>query len=315
MMESKEVQQARALEVSLLSNGYKQATRPPDFKPFDIRELGKEIPGLLEGFSEEAEETRICEHCGKIIKRLEFPDPFGRPGKSFRPMPACPCVIAAAEKQKEHEERMERKRRLQRTYAKNIMAPALVNARLDNFIIRPGTEKIFEKAVEFYKDFENRNTGLLLFGPVGNGKSHLARGIEWQLDNDGWATLFLDWPQLVELAKATFDNNNKLTVNDYIRAAADADLLVLDEIGIGSLTDWEFNNLLFPIMNSRAGKKTIYTTNLDPERLERWFASDKNGKPLDVDGRLIDRIIGNCEIIRNKGTSKRREDAMRRIEG
>lgn len=178
---------------------------------------------------------------------------------------------------------------------------------------------MLEKSLNFYRGFSAQKLGMLFFGTPGNGKSHLARAVQRSLDADGWATLFLDWPQLVEIAKATFNqrpadgSQRAASIDGIVRAAVNADLVVLDEIGAGDLTDWEFKTLLFPIINGRQGKKTIYTTNLSPDRLEQWFARDKNGKPLDEDGRCIDRILGNCEIIKNNGSSKRREDALRRM--
>lgn len=313
-METRELQQARALDSSLLARR-QQEKRPPDFKTMDMVELDKEIPGLIDAMTGDADDIRICEHCGQEVRRLEFDDPFKRPGFKFRPMPICPCVADASEKRAAWEAKLERKRRLQRTYAKSIIAPAIVDARFNNFAIREGTKIAHDRAVEFCKGFENRKTGLLMFGTVGNGKSHLARAIEYYLDAQGWATLFLDWPQLVELAKATFNNKSNVSVADYVRAALDADLLVLDEIGAGPLTSFEFKELLFPIVNGRSGKPTVYTSNLDPDRLGDWFAKDKESRPLDADGRLIDRILGGCDIVINRGSSKRREDAKRRIEG
>lgn len=320
-MESKEIREAKALEASLLANRYKRnEPKPPDFPPLDIVELDKEIPGILDGLAGDGQSVKECEKCGGTIKRLYLPNPFGKfmPADAFRPWQTCPCVIAANEAREAWEAKLERKRKLQRTYAKNIMAPSIADARFSNFVPREGTETAFRKAKEFREKFsEDTKVGLLLFGSVGNGKSHLARAIEYELDMDGWATLFLDWPQLVELAKATFKANSRFSISDYVRAAIDADLLVLDEIGAGTLTEFEFKELLFPIVNGRSGKGTIYTTNLNPDRLEKWFASPgKDGKtPIDEDGRLIDRILGNCDIVINRGTSKRKEDAKRRIEG
>lgn len=254
--------------------------------------------------------ANCCIFCRKEIRRMELPLPFA--GRIARPLPVCKCHIRIYEKELEKSERLKRKGDIQRTFAKSIMSDALRGATLDNFIVRPGTETALRKAKEFRENWQERQTGLLLFGPVGNGKSHLARGIEKAVDEDGWATLFLDWPQLVELAKATFNNNSRVSIADYVRGAIDADLLVLDEIGAGDLSNFEFKDILFPIINGRQGKKTIYTTNLDLQRLDVWFKQDKDGKPLDIDGRLIDRIIGSCEIVRNDGTSKRKEDAMQR---
>jgi DNA replication protein DnaC len=128
----------------------------------------------------------------------------------------------------------------------------------------------------------------------------------------------LDWPQLTELAKATFDQNN-VNVADIVRGAVDADLLVLDEIGAGKLTEWEFKTLLFPLLNGRTGKKTIVTTNLTLKELENWFMwgrPDGQGKdtytPIDDKGRLFDRVLGNFQLVKNSGSSKRREDALAR---
>lgn len=117
------------------------------------------------------------------------------------------------------------------------------------------------------------------------------------------------------MAQATFKSKGPTTVHDIVIGAVNADLLVLDEIGVAPLTNWEYKNILFPILNGRLGKKSksIFTTNLDLGRLANWFAYDKDSGPLDEDGRLIDRLIGACDIVKNNGTSKRREDAERRM--
>jgi len=54
---------------------------------------------------------------------------------------------------------------------------------------------------------------------------------------------------------------------------------------------------------------------LDLNRLGNWFLKDRNDKFLDEDGGLLDRILGSCDFVENKGTSKRREDAIRRLQG
>lgn len=54
---------------------------------------------------------------------------------------------------------------------------------------------------------------------------------------------------------------------------------------------------------------------MDLNRLGNWFLKDRNDKFLDEDGGLLDRILGSCDFVENKGTSKRREDAIRRLQG
>lgn len=327
MKEAKEIQEARALQVSLTSRR-KEEQRPPDFKPLDIDALDEHIPGIKDAFSGEEGEKKSCEHCGAVLTRLSIKHPIKK-GRFFHPWPMCECRIKHNEIVREREERMERKRRLQRTYARNIMAEALVNARFENWVPREGTEKPHKRALDFCSGFETAKAGLLFFGSVGNGKSHLARSIERRLDEMGYATLFLDFRQFAEMARSSFGGSSNVTVHDYITAAILADLLVLDEIGAGVLTDWEFKSLLLPIINGRSGKKTIYTTNLDPanfspdngrdsqgnllDDFSNWFAFDKNGNRLDEAGRLVDRIIGDCDLVKNSGSSRRRELAMERM--
>ncbi|MCH5583725.1 hypothetical protein MK805_01915 [Shimazuella sp. AN120528] len=99
------------------------------------------------------------------------------------------------------------------------------------------------------------------------------------------------------MTKSTFKDGNRKTDQDYIEAAIKADLLTLDEIGLSALTDYEFR-ILFQIINGRKGKLTNFTSNLNLDRLESWFSYDRNGKPLDADGRLFDRLVGvHCLLL------------------
>lgn len=221
----------------------------------------------------------------------------------------CECEIELDRQKKIVEERRARTLAAQKTFNRfNLVPEALINAGFKNFINRVGAEKSLQVAKEFYVNFENEQMGYVFFGLVGSGKSHLARAIQRSLDADGWPTLFLDWPKVSDLARESIKDSS-INIGLIVKAAIDVDLLVLDDIGTGHLTDYEFKKVAFPIINGRQGKKTIYTSNLSPDRLEDWFAYDKDRKPLDVDGRCIDRIIGSCRVVRNKATSMRRERA------
>ncbi|MDP5277231.1 ATP-binding protein [Chengkuizengella axinellae] len=194
----------------------------------------------------------------------------------------------------------------------SLMSKTLKHASFDNFILRDGTEEAYSEFKRFAEDFENQEFGKMVYGSVGNGKSHLAAATHHELYEQGYVTLFLDCSQLFNLVKDTMNRNSKITITDIITAANTCDLLTLDELGSGYLTEYEFNSILYPIINGRMGKKTNYTTNLNLRELKEWFAKDKYGNPLDEKGRLLDRIIGSCDIIENRGTSKRQEDAMNR---
>lgn len=204
---------------------------------------------------------------------------------------------------------------MERVFSRSIMNDKLKEASFNNFFARKGTESVFSAALQFVEGYEARQTGLLFYGPPGNGKSHLAAAIHHELNRQGFVCLFLDYPQLVEMAKGTFKNSSKISVTDIVSGAVSCDLLTLDELGAGSITEFEYKEILFPILNGRQGKITNFTSNLNLERLEMWLLRDKNGNIVDEEGRLFDRILGNTDIYENTATSKRREDAIKRMSG
>ncbi|AIQ61834.1 hypothetical protein PSTEL_00475 [Paenibacillus stellifer] len=259
---------------------------------------------------DEHDGTYCCLGCRQTIGRTYFP-PNGKWGLKK----ACACVVAENEAREKEQERKLRRAKMERIYAKSIMNEALQKATFHNFIQRPGTEAVCKASADFVRSFEGRTTGLLMYGKAGNGKSHLAASINHELNRRGWVCLFLDVPQLFNLAKDTNRKDSKTSLTDIISGAIAADLLTLDELGSGYLTEYEFNDILFPIINGRQGKPTNFTTNLDLGRLANWFEKDKNGAPLDTDGRIYDRILGSTDIYENQGTSKRREDAIKRANG
>lgn len=258
----------------------------------------------------EHEGTYSCLGCRQTIGRTYVPFK-----KQWGLKKACACVVAENEKAEQESERRYRRGQMERVFSKNIMNERLKQARLENFIEREGSESSLKGAIEFVRDYESRETGLLLFGPPGNGKSHLAAGIHHELNRQGYVCLFLDVPQLLKLAKTATRFDSKVTVTDIINGAVSCDLLTLDELGAGSITSEEYKDILFPIINGRQGKKTNYTSNLDLERLENWLMYDKYKQVVDEEGRLFDRILGSTDIYNNTASSKRREDAIKRMQG
>lgn len=249
-----------------------------------------------------------CVTCKKEIKRTFFPL-----FKKYVIAGACHCDIKRMEEEEKKRIRQYKRMNMERAYHQNIMNDRLKRASFQNFERREGSERLKVAAMKFVESFEDRESGLFFYGRPGNGKSHLMAAIHHELEKQDFVSLFLDCSQLFNIAKGTFKFDSKVSLTDIVNAAVNADLLTLDELGSGALTETEFNDILFPIINGRQGKPTNYTTNLNLSRLKDWFAFDKYKNPLDEDGRLIDRIIGSCDIYENLATSKRQEDALKRL--
>ncbi len=250
-----------------------------------------------------------CLKCRQQIKRTYFP-----PKKQWGLNRACKCVQEESEKAQLESDRRHRRGLMERVFARSIMNEELKRASFESFLQRTGTEQVHRAALEFIETYETRKTGMLFYGPPGNGKSHLMAAIHHELNRQGYVCLFLDVPQLMKLAKTATRFDSKVTLTDVINGAVSCDLLTLDELGAGDLLADEYKDVLFPILNGRQGKKTNITSNLDLNELERWLFKDKWGNVIDKDGRLFDRILGSLDIYQNTGTSKRREDAMKRIQ-
>lgn len=88
---------------------------------------------------------------------------------------------------------------------------------------------------------------------------------------------------LIEQIKETFDNDSKLKTKDVTDAVKNADVLVLDDLGVESDSTF-VNQILYRLLNHRMTKElpTIFTSNIPVEELGQKFQMD--------DGRIQSRI-------------------------
>lgn len=224
----------------------------------------------------------------------------------------CECPGIEAAKEREANERRMIRNNLDKAYRANIMNEDLSAARFSSFTVRPGTDVIYRETKRFAENFNPGTTGIIGFGNPGNGKSHLFASIHHHVDEQGYISLFIDCSRLFEIVSDAKKFSSKINISDIVNGAISADLLTLDELGCRKITSDEYD-ILFTIINGRQGKTTNGTTNLDPDELMEWLSVDKFKQPLDPKGRLIDRILGSCDIVENQGTSYRQEKALRRM--
>jgi DNA replication protein DnaC len=159
-----------------------------------------------------------------------------------------------------------------------------------------------QKVRDFARLFNpNEAKNLLLVGTYGTGKSHLSFAATKFLLDAGFSCLFLSVPKLLTKIKETYNSKSKLSEEDLFEYIQQVDLLVLDDLGAEYTNKRNENDnwaqtKIFEVVDSRAGKSTIYTTNLKSADLE-----------AKVNERNFSRILDNTEIIKMNGKDYRRK--------
>ncbi len=110
---------------------------------------------------------------------------------------------------------------------------------------------------------------LVLKGGYGSGKTHLAAAIANHRLSMGHPVLFINTPDLLDHLRAAYSPGAATSYDDRFEQVRNAALLILDDLGTQSNTEWA-QEKLYQIFNHRynAQLPTIVTTNLELESIE-----------------------------------------------
>jgi DNA replication protein DnaC len=131
----------------------------------------------------------------------------------------------------------------------------------------PALERALLQARGFVSNFSPaESSGILLIGPIGVGKTHLAVGILKELLRRGAACLFYDYRELLKQIQNSYNATVKTTELDVLRPVFETEVLVLDELGAVKPTEWVWDTVSL-VLNTRYNDNriTIITTNFPDE--------------------------------------------------
>lgn len=155
------------------------------------------------------------------------------------------------------------------------------------------------EALEFVPGQKN----LVLYGPVGVGKTHMAIAAGVKACNLGYKTKFYTVTELV--LKLTEARKNG-TLERLLRDLRSLDLLILDEWGYVPV-DKDGSQLLFRVISdSYESKSLILTTNLEFSKWGGIFTDDQ------MVAAMIDRLVHHGHLLIFEGKSYRMEHALMR---
>lgn len=236
-----------------------------------------------------------CKNCGGFRQTI-VANPFGT--GYIMPRCICPCQAEAERQRRKAEEQRKRMDSIKRRKAQGLQDRYLYDYTFAN---DNGQNPLMKKArayVEHWNEAYRYNTGLLLFGDVGTGKSFFAGCIANALLDRDIPVLMTNFPTILNRLTGMFSEDRA----EFIASLGMYDLLILDDLGVERSTEYAMEQM-FTVVDCRyrSRKPMIITTNLTLEEI-------KNPPDL-AHARIYDRILERCAPILFSGKNFRKEQA------
>jgi DNA replication protein DnaC len=199
-------------------------------------------------------------------------------------------------------ELIERERRAAERRLKAARFPAAKTLDGFDFAARPSLNKPL--LLDLVRgDYLARRENVLLVGPSGTGKTHLATALGVAACGQGKRVRF--W-RVTELLTALREADEERSLRRLRSHLAKVDLLILDEFGYVPASKAGAELLFDVIATAYERSSVLLTTNLP---FENWTEVLGNER---LTGAALDRLTHRCHIVETTGESYRLQDAKRR---